>query len=710
MKPLSFAAASTLLILSAVRMAGAQLIPRTPLSKPATISKPEFESELSVKFRDDLKVRPVGGSVTSAVNADLSAVLAVRAQYGLTFAPSSDLPQADLDFLETRAAQMSGVGQPDLAGMMQVLGPAATIEAAARDLLALWETEWVEFEMLDPDPPCMDLYPSTPPYFAPGNVWDSYHYEHPDPGLNMTCAWTYGGRGQDAQISDCEYGFMRVPNAPPPSTVHEDLCNVNSPYPASCLHGGHQDRANHGLAVLGMMFALDSEYGWTGLVPDATARFYSEWSGCSSSRGQAIERGARDSLPGDIILLEMQTTVSGQPQNAYVPAEIALGVWARTRNATDQGIIVVAAAGNGGVDLDRTDVPQYNEYRSRNLLNGDTRAILVGAGTPDSNHDRLPFSTFGQRINVQAWGHSVFTLGYIDTVVTTNPDPLQSYTAGFAGTSSATAMVAGAAAALQSVRSSHGLEKLTPLEMRQLLIETGIPQGAVTTAQHIGPFPNLGKAILQLGIGALDCEANGLPDECESLRGACCLGTTCSINTQCWCVSQGGTFTGIETTCQDCNGNGVPDVCQSPVGACCVGTTCTAGAQTCCSSQGGSFKGAGTTCQDDCNANAIADVCESTIGACCVGTVCAVRFLTCCNAEGGAFKGANTDCQDCTFNGVPDACELPSVAKGACCLTEDGPCELRTWECCELDGGWYFGDGSTCHPWTCGQIMGPSGP
>ncbi len=39
--------------------ATAQLTPRTPLPKPATITKPAYETRLTVKFRDDLKVRTV---------------------------------------------------------------------------------------------------------------------------------------------------------------------------------------------------------------------------------------------------------------------------------------------------------------------------------------------------------------------------------------------------------------------------------------------------------------------------------------------------------------------------------------------------------------------------------------------------------------------------------------------------------------------------
>ncbi len=61
------------------------LIPRRPPAKPATVTKPACESQLTVKFHDDLKARAVGGDLTSAVGADLSNVESVKVQFGSTF-------------------------------------------------------------------------------------------------------------------------------------------------------------------------------------------------------------------------------------------------------------------------------------------------------------------------------------------------------------------------------------------------------------------------------------------------------------------------------------------------------------------------------------------------------------------------------------------------------------------------------------------------
>jgi subtilisin family serine protease len=471
----------------------AQSAPRTPLPKPATITKPAYETRLTVKFRDDLRVRAVAGDVTSLVSADLGSVHVVKEQFGLSFEPMIRLPQATLQHIETRAAQRSGFAQPDLAGMMAVYGPDHTLEAAAQALLALDEVEWVYFSALNHEDPCVDIPPTTPndpSYFGLRGVDPLIRdYHGPNPGLDMTCARTYGARGQGIQIADCETGYYRG---------HEDLCEINEPEGQEFW-----EPKDHGNAVLGILVALDNAYGWTGLVPDAIPWFFSERLAgepmSPEGRARAIANALATVDPGDIVLLEMQTYYPFSPGwPEWAPAEVEPGVWTLTCAATQSGIIVVAAAGNfSNHDLDS---PEFAEYRSRictGIPSGDSGAIIVGAGTADTNHDRLSDTTYGQRVNVQGWGQNVFTLGY-GNYDFPGWDPRQAYTHIFGGTSSASALVAGAAAALQSLRVNHvpPLDRLTSPQMRQLLIDTGIPQGSTTASTHIGPLPDMGKAIL----------------------------------------------------------------------------------------------------------------------------------------------------------------------------------------------------------------------
>jgi len=94
-------------------------------------------------------------------------------------------------------------------------------------------------------------------------------------------------------------------------------------------------------------------------------------------------------------------------------------------------------------------------------------------------------------------------------------------------------MVTGVVVALQSLRVNYdpptpepALAPLTPQQMRLLLRDpaNGWPQGDYDPNspdpimhKRIGPFPDMGKLILQLGIGAVDSSVplNGVPDLCE---------------------------------------------------------------------------------------------------------------------------------------------------------------------------------------------------
>jgi hypothetical protein len=227
---------------------------------------------------------------------------------------------------------------------------------------------------------------------------------------------------------------------------------------------------------------------------------------------------------------------------------------------------VVEPAGNGNEDLDR-NLEALNAWRSW----GDSGAIIVGAGKPSAGtppgdpvtrHNRCApctatqppgaqfSSSYGSRVNVQGWGEFVFTLGF--GTYANLPTGRGSYTEKFSGTSSASPMVAGEAASLQSIRVNKGLSRLTPATMRQLLIDTGIPQGSATANTPIGPFPNLAKAILQLGIGPVDCEPNGVPDQCDAAARACCRPdpyNDCIVTTQQCCADVGGGFRPSLLTC-----------------------------------------------------------------------------------------------------------------------------------------------------------------
>jgi hypothetical protein len=455
------------------------LTPRPEPPKPAMLTQPHYPHQLIVKFQDTLRVRCSGQGLISQTGGDLSEVAAISWRHNATFSPLINLPQHTLDLLERRAADISGVAQPDLAGMMVVHAPAAQLPQVADELNTLSASEFVYFQELTPPPPCEDIPPTTPQYYA----LQTYHA--PDPGLNMTAAWATGSaRGAGIKVGDCEYGYV---------ATHEDLCDIvmepgQTIHPDVVQYGWDE----HGTAVFGEMIGLDNAYGCTGLAPEAEGYFFTEWSVEEGERRVTCIANAIATMdPGDIVVLEMQTT---GPGGGYGPAELDPAVWTLVKNASDTGVVVVAAAGNGDQNLDS---PPYQEYRER----GDSGAIIVGAGSPDTNHDKLWFSTYGNRVNVQGWGWSVFTLGYGD-YAEHGGDKNQRYTDTFSGTSSATPFVASCTLALQSLAEERLGQRLDPLELRDILVGTGIPQGS---GGHIGPFPDMLAAAAQIPIaGDLD--------------------------------------------------------------------------------------------------------------------------------------------------------------------------------------------------------------
>ncbi|MDR6301919.1 S8/S53 family peptidase [Mesonia maritima] len=202
------------------------------------------------------------------------------------------------------------------------------------------------------------------------------------------------------------------------------------------------------------------------------------------NRAEAVTAAINNSVEGVVIMYEIQTGGAEPGNEDYVPAEYTNIIWDLTKAATDAGIVIVAAAGNGAQNLDSSI---YLNYMNR----GDSGAIIVGAGSPDTSHSKLQFSTFGSRVDVQAWRYNVYTTGYGDQAMVGN-DFNQNYTA-FSGTSSATPIVTSCVIVLQSYYHQLTGKYLSGIELRNILKTTGIPQGDFSG--NIGPFPNMPNAI-----------------------------------------------------------------------------------------------------------------------------------------------------------------------------------------------------------------------
>lgn len=480
-------------------------LPKDPLFLPPALERGAYSQERgnyqwTVKFRDDLEVRmspqsllasellegEEGGDQTPnqglaqlysrRSGVELEAVEALRQRYQVRFLPEIKISEAELDELRERALRRSLVAQPDLAALYRVDGDFEKPEDMLRfaeELQALPEVEFVSLQPIHVPPP-QDLPPKTTDFSG------KQRHLGPDPGVNGEYAWEQGYFGEDIRITDCEGGW---------EIDHEDL----SENPIQ-IEKGQKPRGaavDHGTAVMGIVVAGHNGYGVKGLAPKAKPNAYPDY---PNRRTTAITNALKDSAKGDIVMLELQTP--GRSGSKFVPVEYDKPDWMATKTGTDAGVLVIAAAGNGNENL---DADFYKEYMDR----GDSGAIIVGAGTANTRHSKMNFSTYGKRVDVQGWGEKVVTTGYGD-LKKFGGDAKQKYTKQFAGTSSATPIVVGSAALIQSFVKKEHNRVLSPKEMRELLKETGVAQG---DGGHIGPLPDVKAAMEKLGKGKADEEA-----------------------------------------------------------------------------------------------------------------------------------------------------------------------------------------------------------
>jgi len=340
----------------------------------------------------------------------------------------------------------------------------------ATQLELLDEVEYSSLVSLQPVQPPFDIMPVTT------NFETNQSYLGANPGVNMNYAWNLNAIGSGIKVRDVEYGFNKN---------HEELHQINT-FLATGMTvnaGASVDYTEHGTATFGTVFAHRGNYGVSGLAYGATEMIlFPEWQVSGYNRIFAISQSIANSTIGDLIIYEMQ----GVGQNGqYVPAEINSVIWDLTAAASTSGIVIVAAAGNGNQNLNSA---YYQTYMNQ----GNSGAIIVGAGTSNLLHNKLFYSTHGTRVDVQGWGENVLTSGYGDAYIF-GGDFNQYYT-NFAGTSSATAMVAGCVAVLQSYHFGLAGTYLTGPEMRTILKNTGIAQGNVTSG-NIGPLPNMQAAM-----------------------------------------------------------------------------------------------------------------------------------------------------------------------------------------------------------------------
>lgn len=317
-----------------------------------------------------------------------------------------------------------------------------------------------------------DACPITTPSF------ESYQgYLGPAPhGIDAPAAWRRGIRGQGVWFADVEGGW---------NADHEDLPGDRIHHVVGKPVIDRSWRA-HGTAVLGEVVGKPNALGVVGIAPEVDRVVTASIGGIATAR--ALDTAARALRPGDVLLIELHAI---GPRGNFIPMEFWDDNFDAIRAATTRGVVVIEAAGNGGEDLDHR---AYQRKFDRGVR--DSGAILVGAGGPPrpgfADRERLDFSNYGARVDVQGWGRKVATLDYGDLQRCDAPGH-RHYTGEFSGTSSASPIVAGAAILVESTARAGG-RILTPAAVRTLLANTGTLQTGDVT-QHIGPRPDLARAL-----------------------------------------------------------------------------------------------------------------------------------------------------------------------------------------------------------------------
>jgi serine protease len=327
--------------------------------------------------------------------------------------------------------------------------------------------------------------PGPPPGVNAARNPRSFNQGYLDPapaGIDARFAWAEvdpGGSGEGIQFVDLERGWV---------LNHEDLQAAE----IQLISGINKDYFSHGTSVLGEVVAVDNTIGNIGIAPQASAHVISEWrTGDIYNTADAILDAIAQLSFGDVLLLESQYWPAGERRPW--PVEVQSAVFDSILLGATLGIVIIEVAGNGAQDLDTyTDAGGHQTLNRASVGFKDSGAIVVGAASSTVPHMRRPSSNFGSRIDCYAWGENVDTLSTDSYGQATNL-----YTTSFSDTSSASAIISGAALIVQSVARQKLGRRLSPGQIRAILSDPSLgTKSNCPQIDRIGLMPNL-KNIIQ---------------------------------------------------------------------------------------------------------------------------------------------------------------------------------------------------------------------
>jgi len=308
-------------------------------------------------------------------------------------------------------------------------------------------------------------------------------------GINAKYAWGIkGGKGSSGvKFIDIEQGWILDSNIINAKVL--PLTGINNP-----------DFNDHGAAVLSVIMRKGAGKKGAGITPDVNGYIISQWRpGGEPNDTDAILAAITYLNFGDILLIETQSFYSSRNHKVW-PAEIHDATFQAIRLATALGITVIEAAGNGdmyslsGNDLDFFLLNKKRVFNPTSRFFKDSGAIIVAAASMDVPHKRISYSNYGKRINCYAWGEGVVIAGNYSA---SSRSAINTYEKDFTGTSSASAIVAGVAIAVQSISETKYNIRLSPSQMRHILSsdQYGTASANGRTRDKIGVMPDLKKII-----------------------------------------------------------------------------------------------------------------------------------------------------------------------------------------------------------------------